>query len=254
MYSLLAHMLKPVLNEVPEKEFREGCREEIERSMEEAIRILPYIPSEEPGPGPEKVEDDLKNQPSFKVLHSFALFPLKPVCYKCEDLGMSEEQIRKLISYLQEQKWLGEMESIPSGKPGAPTVSALVLPAGLKALGMPPERYKYNRGKGGLAHRVLQRRIQDGVGGIIEHRGCDVYASDGQKTVAYEIETEVHDSHEHWISNINRDLEFADHVVVVCLNQNACKALKKKISSRLTKEILEKVSFATIKEVLKNAA
>ncbi|MGD0917315.1 MAG: hypothetical protein ABSB22_12745 [Thermodesulfobacteriota bacterium] len=243
----------PVLVQMPEFPIQSVRAEEVEPLIQKKIMRLYYVPSIKGTPGPEKKQPTQDNS-AFTILNHFAIFPLTPIFYRCEELGISEEQIRKLISYLQENGWLGPTEDIPSGKPGKPMASALVLPDGLKVLGMPPEKYRYSKGKGGLAHRVLQRRIQEKVAGLMEHKGCDVYTSDGQKTTAYEIETEVHDSHEHWISNISRDLEFADHVVVVCLNQNDCKALKKKISAKLTNEILEKVSFATFKEVLKNAA
>lgn len=244
----------PVLVQVPDFTIQSGLSEEVEPLIQGKIKQLHHVPSIKGTPGPQKKQPTQDNS-AFTVLNHFAIFPLTPIFYRCEELGMSEEQIRKLISYLQENGWLGSMEDIPSGKPGKPMSSALVLPEGLKALNMPPEKYKYSKGKGKLCHRVLQRRIKDAVGGIIEYQECDVYAAspDGKERVCYEIELQVHDSHEHYLRNLRRDSKFADRVVFVVATKEDVKTLKRRIKD-LPPEDLQRVEVKTISEVIKNAA
>jgi hypothetical protein len=248
-------MLKPVLNEVSESEFHEGSREEIEQTMQAAINKLHYVPFSEDSSDSQEAKMDSPEGPAFKVLNHFAIKPVMPIVYRCEELGMSEEQIRKLIAYLQKNEWLGPMEDIPSGKPGKPMASALVLPAGLKVLGISPEKYKYCKGKGKLCHRVLQRRIQDAVGGIIEYQECDVYAAspDGKERVCYEIELQVDDGHEHYLENLRRDSKFADRIIFVVATKEDVKKLKRRIKD-LPPEEHQRVEIKTISEVMKHAA
>ena len=107
-------------------------------------------------------------------------------------------------------------------------------------------------GKGSLQHRYLADLIRRFLPNCFtEVEGADVVQYVGEKKIAFEIELS---RDEHFLSNIRRDIAFnADQVIVVTVNKEGAKALKKMAKCKLPPVTFMMTEFLTIDEVLKRA-
>jgi hypothetical protein len=224
--------------------------EEVDAAMESAVGKLIYTPADVPS---DAVACDLKGKPQkdhLDALRSFAENPFIGLEERREELGVHPELLSRLIEDLQSMGFLGDLESFGVGK-AKPRKSAFVSEKGSQILGMPFSQC-VPAGRGGVCHRFLQDLLSHHLGSAVKEwqRGDVVRYEDDRSTTCYEIE--LNPSNDHFLRNIEVDLPLFDLVVVVAKNPRDRSALKKKAEEKLPAEILERVSFMTVKEVLDN--
>jgi hypothetical protein len=238
------------LVEISEFEVPKVRPQDVDAAMEEAVQKLICTRADvhsEPRPGPAR---GTLRKNHMDALRSFAEKPF--IGLEERRVGLEEihpELLSRLIRDLQEMGFLGELESYGLGK-AKPKKTAFVTEKGAEVLHMP---YKHcvPAGKGGVQHRFLQDLLRRHFGTAVkEWMSGDVvrYHKDGSTTV-YEIELDDA-SNEHFLRNIETDGSLFDRIVVIARSQDL-RAFKRKAKERISADLLKRVTFKRIAEVLK---
>ena len=243
---------EPKLIRIPEIQRPRINLLELEMRSREWLARVPYVPFDinelkekrttASLPKPEPITDFRKD-----ILRDLLEDPFISQRDRCQKFGKSQEEMAKIMKGL-EQNRLIVRQSFGLGR-GAPKEGALLTESALKWLGA-----KHNvPGRGSLQARYITHRLKQEVfpNSFIETEKCDLTVYDDGKG-AVEVELEGSKG-EHFLVNIQRDITSGfDWVIVLCMTDKAVKRMEKIAKEQLSADLLKKVEFKTVSEVLRN--
>lgn len=242
---------EPSLLEIPHIERKKFNLREIEAVTRERLSGIPYVhfdrkELESPRNVKQEWESWIVKDRRQRILRSFLKYPFISMEERCEREGIHPEEMGKEVSR-QAEDGLVVIQSFHLGR-GKPRMGAQLTEAGLKFIGA-----KENiPGRGSLQHRYIQYRLKEIFGNsCIESEGADLVVYEPGRKLAVEIELDAKE--DHFLDNIRRNISSGfDRILVLAMTDKDVKHLRKKAGENLDKEMLRKVEFKTIGEVLKN--
>lgn len=251
---------------VPDIEIPETSEEEVGEFMRSKLAALPWTPDQseanaqaisvsKPENKPKWVsaDDDLK-----KLLRNISEEPFIGVNERCQRLQWNAWHIQERIKDAVQVQFVKQPISVALGGRGNSKKFLLLTEKGARFAGVDFEKAQLP-GKGSDLHKVLQNLIairlrEKGMNCLVEHtlgsKAVDVaiLKEDG----SYEaIEVELEPACPHVIDNITKDQEAGCQLVyVVSQNSQANKELQDKVFEKLGFQVLRKVRFKTLKEIL----
>jgi hypothetical protein len=251
---------------VPDIELPDVTDAEVQEFMREKLAALPWTPDRsqanaqaisisKPENKPKWVsaDDDLK-----KLLRNIAEEPFIGVNERCAKMQWNAWHIQERIKDALQVQFIKQPVSVALGGRGNSKKFLLLTEKGARFAGVELEQIQLS-GKGSDLHKVLQNLItirlrEKGMNCLVEHtlgsKAVDVaiLKEDG----SYEaIEIELDPACPHVVDNITKDQEAGFQLVyVVTQNSQANKELQDKVFAKLGFEVLRKVRFRTLKEIL----